>query len=136
AELEDAPTLGRVFGRTVDVHPIDGTDEPYERTTDTSDERKVDVAEVRDPLRRVQLGRGYLLALPTEGDGRASGGAQVAHPLDVAPWGPDPAPAADPDNRHRRGTRPAAPPASDGDESVDAQRDASGQEEPADRVGE
>ncbi len=55
---------------------------------------------------RGQLGRTYLFFVAAHGDGRAAGGAQVAHPLNLATGGPHPAPARDLDDRHGRGARP------------------------------
>ena len=63
----------------------------------------------------------------------SAGGAQVAHPVDLAPGGPDPAPADDLDDRDGRGARQAALPAADGDEPVEAQRDAGAQQGLGDR---
>ena len=77
------------------------------------------------------------LFLPAaHGDGRAAGRAQVAHPVDLAPRGPDPAPARDVDDRQRRGARQAALAAANGDEPVEAHRNASGQQELGDRAEE
>jgi hypothetical protein len=124
-EFEDAPTLGR-FRRTVEIYPIDGANEPgTERYA--SRERAEDVAKELDSLCRVQLGRTYFFFPAAHGDGRSAGGAQIAHLLDIAPGSPDPTPARDLDDRQGRGARQAALPAANGDEPIEAQRNASGQ---------
>jgi hypothetical protein len=62
------------------------------------------------------------------------GRAQVAHPLDLAPRRPDPAPAVDVDDRQGRGPRLAGLPAGNSEQAVEGHRDASRQERLRDRV--
>ena len=84
-------TLGR-FLRLVEIDPIDDPDEPATER-DGSRDRAERVAKERDSLRRVQLGRPYLFLPAPERDLRVAGGAQIAHPVDLAPGRPDPTPA-------------------------------------------
>src|SRR5262249_39145543 len=90
-EVEDTATPRR-FHRIVEIDTVNDADEP-DTEWDASRERTEDVAEVPNALRRVQLGRSYFFCPAAHRDGRAAGSAQVAHPLDLAPRGPDPTPA-------------------------------------------
>src|SRR5215218_5444261 len=90
-ELEDPPALSRV-NRTVEIDPVDGANEP-DSERDAPHERTEDVAKEVDSLGPVQLDRAYVHLPAAHGDRRAAGRAQIAHPLDLAPGGPDPAPA-------------------------------------------
>ena len=90
-ELEDRSTLGR-FQRMVKIDLIDEANEP-DAERYASGERTKDVAKEPNSLCRVQLGRTYFSFAAAHGDGRVAGSAQIAHPLDLAPGGPDPTPA-------------------------------------------
>src|SRR5829696_3389423 len=88
--VEDPSPLGGL-NRIVEIDLIDGADEPNPERY-PSGERTEEVAKERDAPARVQLGRRDLVFPAAYDDGRTAGSAQVAHPLDVAPRGPDPAP--------------------------------------------
>jgi hypothetical protein len=133
-KFEDPSTLSGLH-RIVEIDLIEGADEP-DSERDASSERPKDVAKERDALCRVQLGGGDFFFLAAHGDGRAAGSAQVADPLDVAPGGPDPAPPRDFDDGHGRSARQAALPAANGDEPVEAHRNASGQQNLGNRAPE
>ena len=90
-EFEDSSTLGR-FHRKVEIDLIDDANE-VDTERYASRERTKDVAKEPNSLCRVQLGRTYFFFPAAYGDGRAARSAQVAHPLDLAPGGPDPTPA-------------------------------------------
>src|SRR5207248_6954043 len=66
-----------------------------------------DVTKEHDALRLIELGGAHVFVLAPHGDRRASRGAQVPDPLDVAPGSPHPAPARDFDDRD--GRRPGRP---------------------------
>src|SRR5215207_333372 len=102
-KFEDTSTLGGLH-RIVEIDLIEGADEPDPERY-ASGERTEDVAKERDSLCWVQLGRGDLFFLAAHDDGRTAGSAQIAHPLDVAPGGQDPAPARDLDDGHGGGAR-------------------------------
>src|SRR6266508_734439 len=127
-EFEDGSARGR-FQRMVEVDPIDDPNEP-DTERDASRDGTKRVAKERDSLRRIQLGRPYLFLPASNGDRRAASSAQVAHPMDLAPGRPDPTPAGDVDDRHRRRPRQAALPAPNGEEPVEAQGNAGGQQKP------
>jgi hypothetical protein len=103
--------------RIVEIDLIDDADEPDPQRY-TSGERAKDVAKERDTLSRVQLGRSDFFGPAAHGDSRAAGSPQVAHPLNLAPGCPDPAPTCDLDDRQRRGARQAALPAANGDQRI------------------
>ena len=126
-EFEDTPTLGRCH-RIVDIDTVDKADEP-DSERNVSRQRAEDVTKVSNTLRRVELGRGDFYAPAPHRDGCAASRAQVAHPLDLAPGGPDPTPTPYLNDRQRRGARQAALPAAYGDEPVETQRYASDQQE-------
>ena len=105
-ELEDGSAHGRL-DRIVEVDAVDDADELATERQGPGDGTE-DVPEERQSLGLVQLGRGDLLVVATHRDRRATRGAQVAHPMDVAPGRPDPAPAVDRDDRDRRGPGLAA----------------------------
>src|SRR5262249_47724825 len=119
----------------VEIDPIDDANE-VDSERDASRERTKDVAKEPNSLCRVQLGRSCFFIPAAHGDRRAACSAQIAHPLDLPPGGPDPTPAGGPDDRHRRSARQAALPAANGDEPIEAQRNASGQKELGDWVEE
>ena len=90
-EFEDRSTLGR-FHWMVEIDLIhDANKGDTERYA--SRERTKDVAKEPNSLCRVELGRTYFFFPAAHGDGRAARSAQIAHPLDLAPGGPDPTPA-------------------------------------------
>src|ERR671932_2531735 len=89
-ELEDTATLGRVNGVS-ESDSIDGPNE-LDAERDAARQWTKNVAKEGNSLRLVELGRADVLALPAHGDRRAAGGAQIAHPVNVAPRRPDPAP--------------------------------------------
>src|SRR4029450_6225773 len=103
-ELEDRSSLGCFPWRTVD---IDSVDDANERGTErsASGERTKDVAKECNALCLLQLGRSDFFFPAAHGDGRAATSSQVAHPLDLAPRAPDPAPAQHRDDRHTCGAR-------------------------------
>jgi hypothetical protein len=115
-ELEDTSALGR-FNRMVEIDTVDDANEP-DTERHGSRVRTEDVAKEADSLCRVQLGRAHFLFPAAHRDRRATGRAQIAHPLDLAPGSPDPTPAAYLDDRQRRGARQAALPAANGDEPI------------------
>src|SRR5262245_53293267 len=117
-EFEDPPTLGHRH-RVVEIDTVDDADKP-DTERNAARERTEGVAEVPDALRRVQLGRTDFFRPAPHSDDRAASSAQVAHPLDLAPGGPDPPPASYLNNRQRRGARQAAFPTANSDESVEA----------------
>jgi hypothetical protein len=126
-EFEDTSALGR-FHRMVEIDTIDDANEP-DTERYASRVRTEDVAKEANSLCRVQLGRAYFFFPAAHGDGRAAGSAQIAHPLDLAPGGPDPTPASYLNDRQRRGARQAALPAANGDEPIGTHRYASDQKE-------
>jgi hypothetical protein len=115
-ELEDTSALGR-FHRMVEIDTIDDANEP-DTERHGSGVRTEDVAKEANSLCRVQLGRAHFLFPAAHRDRRAAGSAQIAHPLDLAPGGPDPTPASYLNDRQRRGARQAALPAANGDEPI------------------
>lgn len=96
-EFEDSPPVGCCHW-IVELDPIDDADE-LDTERNTSRERAEDIAEVPNPLRRVQFGRGYIFCPAPHSDGRAASSAQVAYPLGLAPGGPDPTPTPYRNNR-------------------------------------
>src|SRR5262249_17993916 len=126
-EFEDTSALGR-FHRIVEIDTVDDADE-VDTKRNASRERTEHVAEVPNPLRRAQLGRGDLFCPAPQRDSRAAGGAQIAHPLDLAPRGPDPPPVCYRNDCQRRSARQATLAAANGDKSVEAQWNASDQQE-------
>src|SRR6266566_4594313 len=126
-ELEDAAIPGDL-GRVVQVDAVDETDE-HEAKWDASGVRCEDVAEELDSLRRVELGRLDLSLTVALDDGRAWGGAEVAHPVDLAPRRPHEQPAIHPEHGDRRRSKQPALPAADQDDAVRTQRHAMFQEE-------
>jgi len=127
-EFEDPPTLGCFYWIT-EIDTIDDA-EKLETERNGSRERTENVAEVPDALHGIQLGRAYLFGRPVpRRDGRVASRAQVAHPLGLAPGGPDPTPAPYLNNRQWRSASQAALPAVNADEPVKAQRYASVQKE-------
>jgi hypothetical protein len=115
-ELEDTSALGR-FHRMVEIDTVDDANEP-DTERHASRVRTEDVAKEADSLCRVQLGRAHFLFPAAHRDRRAAGSAQIAHPLDLAPGGPDPTPASYLNDRQRRGARQAALPAANGDQPI------------------
>jgi hypothetical protein len=126
-EFENTSTLGR-FQRMCEIDSIDDPNEP-DAERYASRERTKYLAKELSSLSRIQLGCDYFLFPVTHRDGRAARSAKIAHPVDLAPWSPDPAPSRDFDNRQRRGAGQATLPAADGDEPIEAQRNASSQKE-------
>jgi hypothetical protein len=74
---------------------IDAIDDANERDTEryASSYWTEDVAKEVNSLWAVQLGRGDVLCPASHGDRRAAGSPQIAHPVNIAPGGPDPTPA-------------------------------------------
>jgi hypothetical protein len=126
-EFEDTSALGS-FHRMVEIDTIDDANEP-DTERYASRVRTEDVAKEANSLCRVQLGRPYLVFPAAHRDSRAAGSAQIAHPLDLAPGGPDPTPASYLNDRQRRGARQAALPAANGDQPIGTHRYASDQKE-------
>jgi hypothetical protein len=126
-EFEDTSALGR-FHRMVEIDTIDDANEP-DTERNASRVRTEDVAKEANSLCRVQLGRAYFFSPAAHRDRRAAGGAEIAHPLDLAPGGPDPAPASYLNDRQGRGARQAAVPATNGEEPIGTHRHASDQKE-------
>jgi len=92
-ELEDGSSLGYFLRRTVDIDPVDDSNEGATER-DSPNARTEGVAKEFNALFRVKLAS-YDFFLPAaHGDGRAAGSPQVAHPLGLPP----------------RGTRPSACP--------------------------
>jgi hypothetical protein len=112
----------------VEIDTIDDANEP-DTERHVSGVRTEDVAKEANSLCRVQLGRAHFLFPAAHRDRRAAGSAQVAHPLDLAPGGPDPTPASYLNDRQGRGARQAALPAANGDEPIGTDRYASDQKE-------
>jgi hypothetical protein len=112
----------------VEIDPIDDANEP-DTERSASRVRTEDVAKEANSLCRVQLGRAYFLFPAAHRDRRAAGSAQIAHPLDLAPGGPDPTPASYLNDRQRRGAGQAAVPAANGDEPIGTHRYANDQKE-------
>ncbi len=123
-ELEDRATL-RGCHRVVEINAVDEANEPVAERQ-AARERTEDVAEERDPLRRVQLDRTDVFVPAALGDGGPAGSAQVLDPLDIAPWRPDPTLALDLKDREGGGARLAALPAADRDQPIEPQRNAGG----------
>src|SRR5215216_1821010 len=115
-EFEDTSTLGR-FHRMVEIDTVGDANEP-DTERYASRVRTEDVAEEANSLCRVQLGGGYFFLPAAYRDRRTAGSAQIAHPLDLAPGGPDPTPAFYLNDRQWRGAGQAALPAANGDEPV------------------
>jgi len=126
-EFEDTSALGS-FHRIVEIDTIDDADEP-DTERYASRARTEDVAKEANSLCRVQLGRADFFFPAAYRDRRAAGSAQIAHPLDLAPGGPDPTPASYLNDRQRRGARQAALPAANGDQPIGTHRYASDQKE-------
>src|SRR5437762_426406 len=97
-ELEDSSALG-CLQRMVEIDTVGQANE-RDAAGDASRDGTENVAEELDSLRGVQLGRRHFFLPAANGDGRAAGGPQVPHPVDLAPRGPHPAPARDVDDRH------------------------------------
>src|SRR5689334_10389386 len=100
AELEDRPTVSRLHG-IAQIGPIERSDEPHPER-DAPRQRTEDVAKERDPPCLVELRSANLLRPAPERDRRATGCAQVLHPMDIPERRPDPAPIADRDDRDGR----------------------------------
>ena len=133
-ELEDASILGD-FNGAIEVDAVHEADE-QEAEWDTSGVRRENVAEELDALRRVELGRHNLILTVALDDGRAPGGAEVTHPVDLAPRRPDEPPAIHPDNGDGRAAKDAALPAANHDEPIRAERHPSLEKELQDRSEE
>jgi len=119
-QFEDATVRGDLF-RMVEIDAVDEADE-QESAWDTSGVRSENISEELDSLRRVELGRHNLILTVALDDGRAPGGAEVAHPVDLAPRRPDEPPAIHPEDGDRRAAKDAALPAANHDEPIRAER--------------
>jgi hypothetical protein len=133
-EFEDASALGG-FHRIVEIDTIGDANEP-DTERYASRVRTEDVAKEGNALCRVQLGRAHFFLPAARRDGRATGSAEIAHPLDLAPGSPDPTPAYYLDDRQRRGARQAALAATNGDEPIGTYRHAGDQKELQDSAEE
>jgi hypothetical protein len=126
-ELKDDSALGG-FHRIIEIDTVNDADEPgAERNA--SRERTENVAEVPDALGRVQLGRTYFFSPAAYGDGGATGGAKITHPLDLAPGSPDPPPASYRNDGHSCGALQAALPTANGDKPIGAEWNTSDEQE-------
>jgi hypothetical protein len=111
-EFEDWPTLS-LSHRIVEIDTIHDMN-ALDTERNASREQAEDVRELPNMLRRVQIGHSDFFAPAAHSDGRAASGAQIADLLNVAPVSPDPPPARDLNDRHRRGTRQTALPPTNG----------------------
>jgi len=89
-KFEDRSTLGR-FQWMVQIDPIDDANE---RDTErhASRDGTEDIAKERKSLCPIQLGGTDFFFPAAHGDGRSARGAQIPHPVDlapngIAPWG-------------------------------------------------
>src|SRR5438309_8567554 len=104
-ELENRSAHGG-FDWVIDINLVDSSNEPRAEPGPPC-VRSEDIANERGRLGRPQLDGGDLLFLASDGDGGAAGGAQVAHPVDLAEGTDDAPPACVLGDRDRRGSRQA-----------------------------
>ena len=115
-ELEDRPAASGL-DRVVKVDTVDDANERGAER-DPPSQGTQDVAEEGHPLCRVELHRTHLILAAAHPDRRFAGGAQVAHPVDLAPRRPYPTPAGILDDGQGSGARHAGAAAADGQQPV------------------
>lgn len=108
-EFNHSSTLSR-FLWPVDIDTIDDAVEP-DTDRDASRKRPKHVTKEANSLRRIQLAGTNFYFLTADGDGCAPSRPQIADPLLIAPRAPDPTPARDLNDRHRRCAKKATLPA-------------------------